>query len=150
MAAMAQDGAKVETRSSPPWSDEELAILINYMDWCLKHDQSYKSGIMKALNYTKSTRRSLNAINKKLKSCLVYKCEKMSIKDFTQQGTACLSLNSMLPRIVSEMASQRKRLGLDALGVTDALPTAITGDSTTSLPDDSESVSTSVANIVLY
>jgi hypothetical protein len=145
---MAEDIPKAKLQSSAPWSDKELAFLLNHADYCLKNDQDYMGTILDALSsFTSAQRRSASAVNCKLRWCLSKNQENISPPAFRQQGTACLHLSSLSPAVLHEMASQRETLGLEALALTDPLSTAAGGDATNLSLDGPESVSLRMTNI---
>jgi hypothetical protein len=139
---MAEDGPKAEPRSFVPWSDKEVAFILNHTDYCLKNDKDYMSSILEALsNYSPAKPRTVSAVDKKLRACLSKSFKKTSFLELRQQGTACLHLKSLPSGVLHEMASQRATLGLEALDLTDSLPSVAGGDATNPPLDGPESVS---------
>jgi hypothetical protein len=139
---MAEDGPKAEPRSYVTWSDKEVAFILNHIDYCLKNDKDYIGSILEALsNFSPAKPRTVKAVDKKLRTCLSKSFNKTSVPELRQQGTACLHLKSLPLGVLHELASQRATLGLEALDLTDSLPSAADGDATNSQLDGPESVS---------
>jgi hypothetical protein len=145
---MAGDVPKAKPQSSAPWSDKEFAFLLNHADYCIQNNQDYSSTIVDALsNFTSAQRRSASSVYNKLRWCLSKNGEDTSASKFRQQGTTYLRLKSLPPGVSHEMASQRETLGLEALDLTDPLPTAAGDDTMDPSLDGPASVSLRMIHI---
>jgi hypothetical protein len=145
---MAGDVPKAKPQSSTTWSDKEFAFLLNHADYCIQNNQDYSSTIVDALSsFTSAQRRSASSVYNKLRWCLSKNGEDTSASKFRQQGTTYLHLKYLPPGVHHEMASQRETLGLEALDLTDPLPTAAGDDAMDSSLDGPASVSLRMTHI---
>jgi len=113
-----------------PWTEKELAFVLNFADRCLQKKQAYRATVADALSkYGKKTRTAAG-IEDKMRRILGEYSDNGYV-GFIKNGTRCLNLRSLPATLFAEMQQQRKRWGLSELDGEDQSENSTTEGSAT-------------------
>ncbi|OAL52369.1 hypothetical protein IQ07DRAFT_678369 [Pyrenochaeta sp. DS3sAY3a] len=103
------------SKRSKLWSDEEEAYLLNYLDYCLKHQLRYEDEIATAMSrFTRRPFSIILAMNKLAQLSLRIRGDR-STKALVMNGTNELALQRVPDAVLRAMQAQRAGLGLEDL-----------------------------------
>ena len=115
------------------FSDTEIAFLLNYADYCLRHSVDYKATISAELGARANTTRKTQVALKKLSDTLKkYVRKSADAKQYIQTGTGYLTMGRIPTPVLAIMNRQRTEWGFDVLrraAVPDVQDTIVTGSS---------------------
>lgn len=105
--------AKPKSTKSTSYTDEEVAFIIFYADYCLHSGAEYKKTLATELEKVSGRSRSWSALRTKIKSIVGQygKIATQTPAGFIEQGTACLNMDELPADVVDEILSQRAEWG---------------------------------------
>jgi hypothetical protein len=103
------------SKRSRVWSDEEEAYLLNYLDYCLKHQLRYQDEITAAMSRFAGRSITINSAMSKLAQVSLRNGGERSTKALVTNGTNELALQRVPGRVLRAMQAQRADLELEDL-----------------------------------
>jgi hypothetical protein len=104
------------------YSNTEIALLLNYSDYCLAHDRNYKATIVTELNRVAGTDRTEKTAITKLRNTLVRDVgSSAKPEEYIKAGTVYLKVERIPGGVWKEMNRQRGAWGFEPLVATPAV-----------------------------
>ncbi|KAF2178398.1 hypothetical protein K469DRAFT_337629 [Zopfia rhizophila CBS 207.26] len=105
-------------RKTHRWTVEEIACILNWLDFCLITGRDFKQTILEQLELISKRELDRRKVHDKLIAILRYQCHRTTsnANEILQQGTRCIPIPSMPKSWVNAMRKGRKQLRLPPLG----------------------------------
>lgn len=133
-----------------PYTNAEVAFLLNYADLCLCNNTEYRQTVVSALVKHFNAQRDFGSIFDRLRSVLSAGSDEEPVLDLFALGTRSLDLETLPLELVEEMKRQRQELGLEQLRPNGSLSTTSSSDIETLESNEVSSQQSLVSSVLLY
>lgn len=115
------------------WSDDEVAFLLNFLDFCHINNLDYKKEISEAISHFSGYKISFSAAYSKISRTVKSISPSISFNEIIRNGTEQLPLQYLPIGIFEAFSTQRKTIGLKDHDIDDRESSSVSLDSITGL-----------------
>lgn len=123
-----------------PWTANEIACIIGYADYCMRHDLDYSATVAAELSKISPRSITWNTVQSKLRRTFIsYGIASPSVSGFISQGATYLNVTAIPSDVRTALDIKRHQWGLSPLhaNTTASGPSAAAVDEGGSVPSDS-------------